>query len=940
MKNRKIEVLEKKISELEKENHLYKSIIKNLPYGIHVFDEDGNTFETNPRQQEILGLISNIDDKPINILKNSFATKNGVDKIYDKVYRGNSISRTVAYDFSQQENTHDTNKGKRIYREDIFPITNNDNHVEYIVTLLNDITKDQIDKNSLKQSEELFKNLFNSNFAVMLLIEKETFAIVEANEAAQKFYGWSLDKLTNMNICELNLLSAKKIQNEIEKKKKNSSKGLQLKHRLANGQIKDVEIFTNNIEHRGKTHYYWIIYDITGKKNFESDIKKQTEQYLSLSKKYKQQNEELRSMLKKVKASEQRLIEVQKIAKFGEWHIDLIEDIAYWSKSCYQLYGLDENIVGDELRDTLRSITHPDDLVKHIHVLNECKKGKPFENSYRISVGNEYKTMLSVGQPVYDDCNKVIAIQGYYQDITERQKYIDEIEKKNRFIQTVLDNLPIAVALNRFDEEEINYTNKKFEEIYGWKHSEIKKNNDFFNKVYPDKKYRNKIKALVKAGIESNNPESMRWNGITITQSDGSKRIINASNIPIYEQNQMVSTAVDVTEVKEYEQQLIYAKEKAEESDNLKTAFLQNMSHEIRTPMNGIMGFAELLKEPNLENSIREYYANIVIKSCNQLLSIVTDIITISTIETSQATLSIDIVDINEINRNMFELYNKKSKEKGIQLKISNGLKTEKSLIYTDETKLSQILTNIIGNAIKFTHHGFVEFGYVLKGDFLEFYVKDTGIGIAKEMHNSIFERFRQAEVSLASHYGGMGLGLSISKGLIELMGGSIRLASEPEKGSTFYFTLPYNQVSNNESKISNGNEQCTEDKDRFTILVAEDEEVNFLVLRELLSKFDIEIIRAINGQEALDICLTNKNINLILMDIKMPVVDGYTATKELRNKGFSTPIIAQTAYALKNEIKEFQDIFDGYLTKPINKEMFLETIRKYITNNKNSIYA
>lgn len=651
--------------------------------------------------------------------------------------------------------------------------------------------------------------------------------------------------------------------------------------------------------------------------------------YYWLLEKFKAENKALIDDLDRVTSNERQLIETQKIAKIGDWYFDVMNPKAYWSKSSYWLFGIDENIVGDDLKDAIRAITHPDDLQIHLDKMNECMKGVPFENSYRIQYGDGYKTILSVGQPVYDESNKIIALQGYYQDITERQKYIEEIEKKNIFIQTVLDNLPIGIALNTFNERKVSYMNKKFEEIYGWQSHEISTSDDFFMKVYPDENYRNRIKQLIESDIKSGDPDRMKWNNIEITQSNGVKRIINASNIPICEQNQMVSTVIDITDVKEYQQKLIEAKEKAEENDNLKTAFLQNLSHEIRTPMNGIVGFSEILKNVDFCDDHYKKYLDIIVDNCDQLLNIVTDIVTISSIETRQESLTYEAASLNELTGSVYNAFYEKAKHGHIGLVVKNGLDDDDCWINTDASKLLQIVTNLVGNAIKFTSKGTVEFGYSIKNDILHFYVSDTGIGIAKEMHDKIFERFRQAEVEISKQYGGIGLGLTISKGLLEMMDGEIWLESELGKGSTFYFTIPYISAAVKDSFV---NQKVIVPKKEFTILVAEDDDVNFLVLRELLSKFYIHIIRATNGNEVLNICNSNPAINLILMDIKMPEMDGHTVAKILRENNFTMPIIAQTAYALHDEIDKFEGVFDSYLTKPLKKELFMSTIEQYVS--------
>lgn len=377
---------------------------------------------------------------------------------------------------------------------------------------------------------------------------------------------------------------------------------------------------------------------------------------------------------------------------------------------------------------------------------------------------------------------------------------------------------------------------------------------------------------------------------------------------------------------------LIIAKEKAEESDRLKTAFLQNMSHEIRTPMNAIIGFSNMLEDPDLSPEKRKSFILIIINSTYQLLSIVTDVLTISSLETKQETLNIGKVCVNSVIVELLAIFKSKAFNQNISLFAKQQLTNQQSEIYTDSTKLTQILTNLITNSLKFTHKGFIEFGYNLSTSIvpfeLEFYVKDSGIGIAEEMHETIFERFRQANLSINDSYGGTGLGLSISKGFVELLGGKIWVESDIGKGSTFYFTIPYKPVFEIEKSqvISKLNENLN------TVLVAEDDEYNFLLIEELLIKMDFKLILAKNGQEAIDICHSTPNIALILMDIKMPIMDGYTAAIQIKKIFPHLPIIAQSAYALEHDREKYNETaFDDYITKPINVTKLKQLIAKYI---------
>lgn len=414
------------------------------------------------------------------------------------------------------------------------------------------------------------------------------------------------------------------------------------------------------------------------------------------------------------------------------------------------------------------------------------------------------------------------------------------------------------------------------------------------------------------------------------------RKWFRSTYLPMFDNNNNVISiqiiSQDITEMKETEKELIKAKERAEESDRLKTAFLQNMSHEIRTPLNAICGFADFLSNSDLPTEKRMNFVSIVQNSSKQLLSIVTDILTISSLETKQEKVRIDSVCINNIIMELHTIFKQQIENRNISLHTKIAVNDSLSIILTDKTKVTQILSNLLTNAIKFTQSGIIEFGYTfikIDGfDFMKFYVKDSGIGIREEHFDQIFERFRQAEQSENVVYGGTGLGLAISKAFVELLGGNIWVESEIDKGSTFYFTIPYNSV-NDVHKEDSKQEGIMNNS--TTILIAEDEDYNFLFIQEVLLETKVNIIHSKDGQETVDICKRNNSIDLVLMDIKMPVLNGYEAAKQIKEFRPELPIIAQSAYALEHEKAVFENIFDEYLTKPIEIDVLKEVLAKFI---------
>ena len=404
-----------------------------------------------------------------------------------------------------------------------------------------------------------------------------------------------------------------------------------------------------------------------------------------------------------------------------------------------------------------------------------------------------------------------------------------------------------------------------------------------------------------------------------------------------------VFTHENITERKQDEEDLLKAKEKAEENDRLKTAFLANMSHEIRTPMNGILGFTELLKEPGLTGEQQKEFIGIIEKSGERMLNIINDIFCISKVEAGAMTTSSTETNVNEQLENLFKFFKPEADYKGLSLSYKCALPSEKSVIITDSEKFYAVFLNLIKNAMKFTDNGFIEFGYQLKPSVktndkksdrsfeLEFFVKDSGIGIMKEKKDIVFERFRQASEGDARRFEGAGLGLSISKAYIEMLGGKIWVESVLGEGSVFYFTLPYNYEPEEKISVITSSENEEDKIKNLKIMIAEDDKFSEKLFNMAVKKYSREIINVDNGLDAVEVCRKNPDIDLILMDILMPVMNGYDAVKHIREFNKDVIIIAQTAFVLTSDRnKAIEAGCNDFITKPINNVLFAELMKKY----------
>jgi len=514
------------------------------------------------------------------------------------------------------------------------------------------------------------------------------------------------------------------------------------------------------------------------------------------------------------------------------------------------------------------------------------------------------------------------------------------IDKKNSEENTIkltkaVTASPASVVITNLNGE-IEYVNPKFSLLTGYSYNDvIGKNSRFLKSGYtPSEQYENLWKTIT-SGKE--------WRGeFKNKKKSGEFYWEDTSISPIFDENGKISHYVavkeDITDRKKLISQLIESRDKAEESDRLKTSFLQNISHEIRTPMNGILGFIELLRDPNITGKEQSLYFEVIEKSSQRMLSTINNIIDISKIEAGVAVVKRSTIFINQIITDIVIFFRLEAEKKGLKINLQTDKSIKDLQINSDLEKIYASLTNLIKNAIKYSSKGEINVGAHIKDKFVEFYVEDTGIGIPKDKLEQIFERFIQAESESDRAYEGAGLGLSIVKAYIELLGGSISVKSEKGVGSKFTFTIPLDKPDDNMEEDTNimAKNIMAKDSDNpkpIKVLIAEDEETNAIYLKTILRLTNYELLFAKNGKEAIDIFNNNRDIKLILMDIRMPEMDGFLATKFIKNIDPSVKIIAQTAYAFAGDKKKALEVgCDDYLSKPIRKEDLLEMIIKHLS--------
>lgn len=551
-----------------------------------------------------------------------------------------------------------------------------------------------------------------------------------------------------------------------------------------------------------------------------------------------------------------------------------------------------------------------------------------------------------------------------FSDITKKKKTEETIQK----LQKGIEQSPVIVVITDI-KGRIEYVNPRFAEVTGYSSSEmIGKKTITMNSSHHSKEFYKEIWTTILGGndwkgeiLNKKKNGQLYWESVLISpiknekgeikffieiKEDITERKLNElaiqeRDLQLKEQNEeYLAINEELTEsnerIRSINRELVVAREKAEENDRLKSAFLANMSHEIRTPMNGIIGFAELLKRPVLTEDERETYVEIIKQSGQRLLDLINNLIDISKIEAGQLTASVSQVNVSAELMAQYNFFKREAEIKGICLLLQGGVELPDLILLTDKQKFVSIVTNLIKNAIKFTTKGTIDYGFSVGQDSVEFYVSDTGMGIEPKMQTRIFERFVQGDISLTRPYEGAGLGLAITKSYVELLGGKISFDSEANVGTSFYFTLPLTKPRKKKiSKEVYSVEELMVEEKQIKIMIVEDDKSSVVYLQNLLEPIAKDFINTSSGESAILLAKDNLDIDLILMDIRMPDISGLEVTRRIREFNSKVIIIAQTAFALTEDRDEA--ILAGcndYLTKPIKPNDLFKTINHWINSN------
>jgi PAS domain S-box-containing protein len=776
----------------------------------------------------------------------------------------------------------------------------------YVEGITRDVSGRKKLEKQLHLSRKKFKELITNISSVAIQGYKSDGTVIFWDRTSEKLYGYSKEEALGRNLLELIIPPRMRedVQAAIERMAKTGEivpqEELELMHK--SGAL--VPVLSSHIvleERGGEKELYCLDIDVSSHKEAMNEWKK----YQQL-----------------VEQSPNTIVLT-----------DLDGVIEYVNPGFEELTGYSAEEVKGHNPSILSAGDTPEEFYRDLWetIKSGCSWRGMFKNKKK---DGEIYCESAIISPVYDAKGVKTHYAAIKEDITAERQMIQALKESEEKFRQLAENVDEVFWLRSADE--MLYINPAFEKVWGIPVKELYKDpNVFVQNILPEDKV-DVFKKLEKEDDLYSGNVSFEYR---IKRPDGEIRWIEAQTYPVPNHGGLrkrAGMARDITRSKRFEQDLLKAKEEAEKSDRLKASFLRNMSHEIRTPMNAILGFSELLSRGIVSEEKRGTYLDTIVTSTQKLLEIVDDIMIISQLESGNINLNVSEVNPSDI---IDGIYNKYKNEIPGRITLNPVVCEEPRRLLIDKARLQTIFDKLISNAIKFTSEGTVEFGFECHNSRVRFFVKDTGIGIDKDLLKEVFEPFRQGETEANRNYGGNGLGLTIAQKLTRMMGSQLFAESVPDKGSVFYFDY-YNQLS--EEKNSGAPEADFDSYGVFRLLIVDDESNNSFYLKELIEnlfpsvRFMIE--EAANGGEAIEKCQKNPDLDLVLMDIKMPGVNGLEATTRIREFRPHLPVIAQTALTMEYDFQKIEEAgCNDYLTKPIGREALENIFNKYLFSVKDS---
>ncbi len=802
----------------------------------------------------------------------------------------------------------------RVWDEKLEVVVDSNGSIIGVLRTSNDITERWSTEQALVKSKEKYRILAEKTTDVIWLMDLNGNSFF-VTPSIEKFTGYTVDEYLKQTINErFTPESAKKALSELTKEIESARKDPQtlkdysfmidLEYVCKNGSTRWGELlcspyFNNDNQLVG---IHGVTRDITSHRKIRIALEESEERY--------------RTMIERSNDL------IQSVAADGR--------ILFVNPKWQQVLGYSQEEV---LEMNLFDIIHPDCIAHCQPLFKRLLEGDDVTSMEVTMVAKNGQHIVLEGNssPRFLD-GKVIATQAFFRDVTELNKAQEALKDSEERFRMVFENVFDGISI--YDEDPDPYKrrliecNERYAQMAGRSREELLAIGITKNITTTDDAVTNskRLKSLQK------NREF--FGNFSWIRPDGKENYNEYIAVPIIwkGKNQSISIDRDITARKKAEEELSKAKEKAEESDRLKSAFLANMSHEIRTPMNGILGFASLLKEPSLTGEDQREYIRIIEQSGIRMLNIINDLIDISKIEAGQMEVTMSETIVNDQVDYIYTFFKPEVERKGMQFVLHKPLANDKTVIFTDREKLYAVLINLVKNAIKYSDSGSISFGYNWKPGVYEFYVKDTGNGISLDKQKAIFDRFVQTESAMVSGYEGAGLGLAISKAYVEMLNGKIWVESELGKGATFRFTIPYSDAQKEDSKAIISEEiKMPPTIKKLKILLAEDDLTSELFMTITMKKFTKELIVVRNGNDAVKTCRARPDIDVILMDIRMPELNGLMATQQIRMFNQDVIIIAQTAFGLDGDHElALEAGCNDYISKPINRKELYQLLDRY----------
>jgi len=634
--------------------------------------------------------------------------------------------------------------------------------------------------------------------------------------------------------------------------------------------------------------------------------------------------------------SEATLHRAQKVAHVGSWQLDINANRLEWSDETYRIFGMSR---GKPLTaEDFVAAVHPDDRDFVIAAWNDALAGKPYDIEYRSLVQGQVKWINEKADLIFDKNGALAGGIGTAQDITERKAAEDKIRQGEKYLRQLMDESPLPMLVLFGDMQRIEFVNRRFTQTLGYTLEDIPDADHWWPLAYPDPDYRRQVAANWARRVEEarQNVAAITPAEVSVTCKNGEQRTFDIRLTTIDERSLVVF--IDLTEHRHIEQDLRAASEMAESANRAKGEFLANMSHEIRTPMNAIIGLSQLALAESLDPTLEDYLKKIH-GSARALLGILNDILDYSKIEAGRLHVESIAFPLDQVLDNISTLFSLSAEEKGLALAMTVAPDVPRQLI-GDPLRLTQVLCNLVSNAIKFTERGAVSVEVSSSGRTdgiarLRFTVKDNGIGIGPETLARLFQPFVQGDSSITRRYGGTGLGLTITRRLVDLMRGEMRVKSTEGGGSTFTVEIAFGLALPTPATQETPAAAHEMALAGAHVLVAEDNLINRQVTTEFLQRKGIRVSTAENGAAALRL-LDVERVDALLMDVHMPLMDGLEATRRLRldQRYAKLPVIALTAAAMAEEKAACMEAgMDDFVAKPVDAEQLFATLLRWLPN-------